>query len=47
VRRERIITEEEWRQLFAAVRDQEFKDFVTAMRETGCWAGGRCRAWRR
>lgn len=39
VRRERIITDEEWRQLFAAIRDQEFRDFVTALRETGCRPG--------
>ena len=39
VRRERIITEEVWRHLFEAIRDQEFKDFVTAMRETGCRPG--------
>lgn len=35
-RRERIVNAEEWGQLLAAVRDQEFKDFLTAMRETGC-----------
>jgi integrase len=39
MRRERIITEDEWRDLFAAIRDQEFKDFVTALRETGCRPG--------
>lgn len=39
VRRERIITPEEWSQLFAAIRDREFKDFVTALRETGCRPG--------
>ena len=38
-RRERIVTAEEWEQLFAAVVDQEFKDFLTAMRETGCRPG--------
>ena len=39
VRRERVLTEEEWRQILAAVRDQEFKDFLFAMRETGCRPG--------
>jgi len=39
VRRDRILTTEEWDQLFAAVVDQEFKDFLTAMRETGCRPG--------
>jgi integrase len=38
-RRERILTPEEWEELFAAVVDQEFKDFLTAMRETGCRPG--------
>ncbi len=38
-RRERILTAEEWEELFAAVLDQEFKDFLTAMRETGCRPG--------
>jgi integrase len=38
-RRERILTAEEWEHLFAAVVDQEFKDFLTAMRETGCRPG--------
>jgi integrase len=38
-RRERILTAEEWEQLFAAVVDREFKDFLTAMRETGARPG--------
>ena len=38
-RRDRVLTAEEWEQLFAAVLDQEFKDFLTAMRETGCRPG--------
>jgi integrase len=38
-RRERILTASEWEELFAAVLDQEFKDFLTAMRETGCRPG--------
>jgi integrase len=38
-RRERIVTAEEWAKLFAAVRDQEFKDFLVALRETGCRPG--------
>jgi integrase len=38
-RRERIITTEEWEQLFSAVVDPEFKNFLTAMRETGCRPG--------
>jgi integrase len=39
VRRERIVTPEEWAELLAAVRDQEFKDFLFALRETGCRPG--------
>jgi integrase len=38
-RRERILTAGEWEELFGAVVDQEFKDFLTAMRETGCRPG--------
>jgi site-specific recombinase XerD len=38
-RRERILTAEEWEQLFAAVVDQEFKDFLLALRETGARPG--------
>src|SRR5260221_333141 len=30
------ITTEQWGNLFAAVKDQEFKDCLTALRETGC-----------
>jgi integrase len=39
VRRERVLTTDEWQQLFAAVKDQEFKDFLFALRETGCRPG--------
>jgi integrase len=39
VRRERVLTAEEWAALVAAVRDQEFKDFLFALRETGCRPG--------
>jgi integrase len=39
VRRERIVTPEEWAALVAAVRDQEFRDFLFALRETGCRPG--------
>ena len=38
-RREKILTASEWEELFAAVVDQEFKDFLTALRETGCRPG--------
>jgi integrase len=38
-RRERILTPEEWAEMFAAVVDQEFRDFLFAMRETGCRPG--------
>ncbi len=38
-RRERILTADEWRRLYAAVADQEFRDFLTALRETGCRPG--------
>jgi integrase len=36
VRRERTVTQEEWDQLVGAVRDQEFRDFLFALRQTGC-----------
>jgi len=39
VRRERVVTPEEWAELVGAVRDQEFKDFLFALRETGCRPG--------
>ena len=35
VRRERTVTQEEWDRLLGAVRDQEFKDFLYALRQTG------------
>lgn len=38
-RRERVLTNAEWRDLLAAVRDREFKDFLFALRETGCRPG--------
>lgn len=38
-RRDRVVTPEEWAELVAAVRDQEFKDFLFALRETGCRPG--------
>jgi integrase len=38
-RREKILTASEWEELFGAVVDQEFKDFLTAMRETGARPG--------
>src|SRR5262249_48959208 len=39
VRRERTVTQEEWDRLLGAVRDQEFKDFLYALRQTGCRPG--------
>jgi len=39
VRRDRILTHEERQELFAAIKDQEFKDFVFALQETGCRPG--------
>jgi integrase len=38
-RRDRVVTPEEWAELVAAVKDQEFKDFLFALRETGCRPG--------
>lgn len=35
-RRERIITEAERVELYAAIKDQQFRDFVFALQETGC-----------
>lgn len=35
-RRERIITPDEWRRIMDAVPDQEFRDLLTVLRETGC-----------
>ena len=39
VRRDRVLSPEEREQLFAAIRDQEFRDFVFALQETGCRPG--------
>lgn len=39
VRRERILTAAERAELLGAIRDQEFKDFVLALQETGCRPG--------
>jgi len=39
VRRERVLTEEEWRQINATVRDQQFRDFLFALRESGARPG--------
>ena len=39
VRRERILTAAERADLFAAIKDKEFKDFVFALQETGCRPG--------
>lgn len=38
-RRERVLTPEERQQILAAIRDQEFRDFVFALQETGCRPG--------
>jgi integrase len=37
--RNRILTAEEQSQIIAAIKDQEFRDFVIAMQETGCRPG--------
>ncbi len=39
VRRERVLTPEERTRVFAAILDQEFRDFVFALQETGCRPG--------
>jgi integrase len=39
VRRERILTQTEREEIIAAIRDQEFRDFVFALQETGCRPG--------
>ncbi len=39
VRRERILTAEERMDVFQAIRDREFRDFVFALQETGCRPG--------
>lgn len=39
VRRDRILAPEERSALLAAIRDQEFRDFVFALQETGCRPG--------
>lgn len=38
-KRERILTESERKELLAAIRDREFRDFVFAMQSTGCRPG--------
>jgi integrase len=38
-RRDRILTSEERQQIFAAIKDQEFRDVVFALRETGARPG--------
>jgi integrase len=37
--RDRTLTPEERKQIFAAIKDKEFRDFVFAMQETGCRPG--------
>jgi integrase len=39
VSRDRILSVEERQQIMAAIKDQEFRDFVFAMQETGCRPG--------
>lgn len=39
VRRERILSPDERPEIMAAIRDQEFRDFVYALQETGCRPG--------
>jgi integrase len=39
VRRERILSPEERQQVLSAIKDQEFRDFVFALQETGCRPG--------
>src|SRR5262249_3515686 len=38
-KRERVLTEDERKQILGAIRDQHFRDFVFAMQETGCRPG--------
>ncbi len=38
-RRERVLSAEEHERLFAAIKDVAFREFVTALRETGCRPG--------
>jgi integrase len=38
-RRERVLTEDERKEILAAIKDQPFRDFVFAMQETGCRPG--------
>jgi integrase len=35
-RRERIITQDERKQILAAIKDKSFRDFITALLDTGC-----------
>lgn len=35
-RRERILSADEWKTILAAVPDQQFRDFLTLLKETGC-----------
>ena len=39
VRRERILTPAEGKEIFANIKDDEFRDFVFALQETGCRPG--------
>src|ERR1700677_5085965 len=39
VRRERILTAEERQEIFQAIKDKEFREFVLALQETGCRPG--------
>ena len=39
VRRERILTQEERIEILQAIKDAEFRDFVSALQETGCRPG--------
>jgi len=38
-KRERVLTEDERQEILAAIKDQNFRDFVFAMQETGCRPG--------
>jgi len=38
-KRERVLTENERKEILGAIRDQNFRDFVFAMQETGCRPG--------
>src|SRR5262249_43958360 len=38
-KRDRILTDDERKEILGAIRDQQFRDFVFAMQETGCRPG--------